>query len=434
MAVKYPFSPEVLDALPEELAELFRELELTLLKEICSRLNLAGQLNEVTVQDIRALRAHGIDLKDIKKAIEDVTGLSQKKLDQLFDEVVARNQAYYKEVITLAQVTEPQKLVDEADVDAIRKQCQREFVNITASLGFLVDAGHTMLSPAKAYQWALDKAALEIQSGAIDYNTAIRNAVKELADSGLKTVDYESGRVDQIDVAARRAVMTGVNQVNARYREQSMDYLGTDLVEVSAHLGARNVDGPKGWENHAKWQGKVYRWRGHGEQTPEPPEPPRDSGGTAKSGETIDFPPESATIKEKEKAEDGGGTAVTTIGKIDIEKYRCVTPNITTDEVIITDERIQHIKSTHPNDYERFSKYIVSMVENPQYILADKVENTAVILQEFSEVDENFRLILKLAVEGDDENKKNSIITFMKISEKKYKKYLRNKKILYKSE
>jgi len=56
-------------------------------------------------------------------------------------------------------------------------------------------------------------------------------------------------------------VMTGVNQLNQKYREQSMDYLETDLVETTAHLGARNIDGPNGWENHAKWQGKVYRWK-----------------------------------------------------------------------------------------------------------------------------------------------------------------------------
>ena len=57
---RYPFTPELLDALPEELAELFRALELVLLDEICSRLKVADELNEVTVQDIKALRAHGI--------------------------------------------------------------------------------------------------------------------------------------------------------------------------------------------------------------------------------------------------------------------------------------------------------------------------------------------------------------------------------------
>lgn len=71
---KYPFSPAILDALPEELAELFRGLEDTLLDEICSRLALKDQLNEVTVQAIRALRSHGINTKEIEKAIRKTSG------------------------------------------------------------------------------------------------------------------------------------------------------------------------------------------------------------------------------------------------------------------------------------------------------------------------------------------------------------------------
>lgn len=256
----YPFSPALLDALPEELAELYRALEDTLLDEICSRLKLADQLNEVTVQDIRALRSHGIDLKDIEKAIRKTTGISEKKLKELLDDVVERNQKYYTDLIDLAHITQPETLVDAAEVAAIRAQTLDTFRNLTASMGFLLDAGRTMLPPAKAYQWALDNAAMQVQSGAINYNQAIKTAVKQLADSGLKVVDYESGHRDQIDVAARRAVMTGVNALNQKYAEQSMEYLGSDLVEVSAHAGARDKDGPNGWEAHTKWQGRVFRW------------------------------------------------------------------------------------------------------------------------------------------------------------------------------
>ena len=260
---RYPFSPQILEALPEELAELFRGLELKLLEEICSRLKIADQLNEVTVQDIRALRAHGIDLEDIKKAIRETTDIGEDKLDKLLDDVVARNQRYYTDMIDLAGVTAPERLVNEADIAAIRRQTWGAYKNITGSMGFLTVQGGrmVMLGPAKAYQWALDSAEIQIQSGAISYNQAIATAVRQLADSGLKTVYYESGHMDSVDVAVRRAVMTGVNQLNQKDREQSMDYLETDLVEVTAHLGARNTDGPNGWENHAKWQGKVYRWR-----------------------------------------------------------------------------------------------------------------------------------------------------------------------------
>lgn len=260
---KYPFTPELLDAMPEELAELYRGLEDTLLTEICSRLKLRDELNEVTVQDIKALRAHGIDLTEITKAISKTTGISKQKLNKLLDDVVERNQKYYTEVIDLAHVTQPDVLVDATTIDAIRRQTQDVIRNITASMGFLVDAGRTMLPPAKAYQWALDSAALQIESGAISYNQAIKNAVTELANSGLKTVEYESGHRDQIDVAARRAVMTGVNQLNQKYAEQAMEYLETDLVEVSAHSGARNIDGPNGWEAHTKWQGRCFRWNKH---------------------------------------------------------------------------------------------------------------------------------------------------------------------------
>ena len=258
---RYPFTPELLDALPEDLAELFWALELVLLDEICSRLNAADGLNEVTVQDIRALRSHGIDRKEIKKAIRETSGISKTKLDKLLGDVVARNQQYYTDMIDLAHITQPETLVDAAEVAAIRAQTLDTFRNLTASMGFLVDAGRTMLPPAKAYQWALDSAALQVQSGAINYNQAIKTAVKELADSGLKVVDYESGHRDHIDVAVRRAVMTGVSQICAKYTEQSAEYLDTPYFEVSAHIGARDKPGPSPWSSHKDWQGRVYSVR-----------------------------------------------------------------------------------------------------------------------------------------------------------------------------
>ena len=255
--MKFPFQPSLLEALPEEIAELFRGLEDTLLADICSRLK-TGTAGETTVLDIKALRSHGIDLKEIEKAISETSGISEKKLEKLLEEVVEKNQQYYKEVITLADVTKPETLVNASDIDAIKRQTLQEMRNITRTMAFVVDAGRTIIKPQKALTWALDAALLQVQSGAVSYNTAIANATKQLADSGLRMVDYESGRSDQVDVAARRAVMTGVNQINQKYAEQSTEYLETDLVETSAHIGARNIGNVP--ENHEMWQGKWYRW------------------------------------------------------------------------------------------------------------------------------------------------------------------------------
>lgn len=257
----YPFTPELLDALPEELAELFRSLEDTLLTEICSRLKLRDELNEVTVQDIRALRSHGIDPTEITKAISKTTGISKQKLNKLLDDVVERNQKYYTELIDLAHITQPETLVSVEDTWAIYEQTKQTLRNITRSMGFLVDAGRTMLPPAKAYQWALDAATLKVESGAISYGQAIKDAVRELASNGLRVVDYESGHRDHVDVAARRAVMTGVSQLCSKYTEQAAEYLETPYYEVSAHAGARDKPGPSPWSSHKDWQGKVYSIR-----------------------------------------------------------------------------------------------------------------------------------------------------------------------------
>lgn len=261
MAISYPFSPQWLDALPQELSDLYRGLEDRLIDYICKCLKATDDLNESALQRIRALRSHRIDLYEIEKIIKKTTGISDKKIQEIFTDVVARNQQYYRQVIDMAKLTQPEVLVSASDIAAIQAQTAGAFANITASMGFLVNAGRVFLPPAKAYQWALDSAEMKVQSGTISYNEAIKNAVKELATSGIKVVDYESGHKDQIDVAVRRAIMTGINQLNAKYTEQSAEYLQTPYFEVSAHAGARDKPGKSPWASHKDWQGRVYSTR-----------------------------------------------------------------------------------------------------------------------------------------------------------------------------
>lgn len=128
----------------------------------------------------------------------------------------------------------------------------------------------------------------------------------------------------------------------------------------------------------------------------------------------------------------GMDSAVHTAGHIQIDKYRCVAPGITTSEVIITDERIAHIRERHPNDYERFVAYMPIIIEEPDYIIEANKANTAVILKEIEENGEKFKLILRLKVETDPVEYKNSVLSFWCIGSTTWEKTLRNKKILYK--
>ena len=123
-----------------------------------------------------------------------------------------------------------------------------------------------------------------------------------------------------------------------------------------------------------------------------------------------------------------------TVGKLDKEIYSCITDDISVDEVIITDKQIQHIKERHPNDYERFAEFFPQIIADPDYIVEANKPNTAFVLKQIKKNNVKIQLILRLKTSTDCENYKNSIITFLKIEQKKWDKYLRNKKVLYRKE
>ena len=120
------------------------------------------------------------------------------------------------------------------------------------------------------------------------------------------------------------------------------------------------------------------------------------------------------------------------IGKINKDKFKLIAKDITTKDVILTDKQVEHIKQRHPNDYERYFKYMKEIVENPDYIIRDSNPNTAFLLKKFIKENKNFQLILRLHTSNDNKNYKNSIITFFKVGNKKYKQYLKNKEIVWK--
>ena len=122
------------------------------------------------------------------------------------------------------------------------------------------------------------------------------------------------------------------------------------------------------------------------------------------------------------------------MGRIDRKKFEKISKSITTDEVIITDERIKHIKDGHSEDYEKYNKHIPEILVDPDYILRDKKPYTGILLKEFSEEGKHFQLILRLNTTEDEVNYKNSVITFLKIKEARFERYLRTKTILYKKD
>mgnify|MGYP001381197482 FL=1 len=259
--MKFPITPEYLDAAPQPIIDAVHGLENDILRGICSRFRLTGELNEVAVNDIRILRSIGLDMDDIERYIAENTKSTIPQVEAALDRVVDMNRRYYDSLADKASITMPAHLVSAVDIAIIKAQTLDGYRNITRSLGFAVQSGsvRTFQPIAKAYQAALDKAELKVYSGSFTVQQAMEDAVRELADGGISIVDYASGHRDHADVAARRAIMTGLNQVTAKYSEAAAEVLETDLYEVTAHRGAR--DKGTGWKNHKNWQGKVYSTR-----------------------------------------------------------------------------------------------------------------------------------------------------------------------------
>ena len=122
------------------------------------------------------------------------------------------------------------------------------------------------------------------------------------------------------------------------------------------------------------------------------------------------------------------------IGKLDKKLDSCVSENIVTDDVIITDRQIQHIMQRHPGDYERFSCYIPEILKDPDFSLEANKPDSAFVMKRIAVEGRNFQLILRLKTSLDPVEYQNSIITFLKIDQKKWDKYLRNKNVLYRAE
>ncbi len=255
-----PITPEQLAEASARLDGLTEQFEKTVLEDICRRIAKAGTITDTAEWQMIRLKEMGYANDVIEKAIAEYTEKSEAEIRQLFFEAGQVSDDFYEKVYSQAgkgfTPLEDNPYMQQY-IGAGIEQTKGELVNFTQSMGFAVrqaDGTTAFLPVAKTYQSALDLAQMQVATGVFDYNTAVRNAVKSLTDSGLQFVDYASGHRNRADVAARRAVLTGISQMTGKISEHNSEELETDLVEVTAHAGAR--------PDHAEWQGRWYSLSG----------------------------------------------------------------------------------------------------------------------------------------------------------------------------
>lgn len=257
-------TPEELEKLPKPLERTMTALELSVMDEIIQRIQAAAQITPLIDWLLVRMDAIGAGRARIKQLIGEGIRKAGLQVDDIYEQAVKsdyiRNKAIYEAAGKDYQPYEDNQWLQQV-VDAAMRQTKdslRPLENITQTTGFNVPiGGRKVFTPLSEYlERSLDKAMLGITTGTRTYSQAIGEVIDEMTASGIRTVDYASGKSDRIEVAARRAVMTGVAQMTDKVNEKNMEELQTDYCEVDWHMGARNTG--TGYLNHQSWQGKVY--------------------------------------------------------------------------------------------------------------------------------------------------------------------------------
>ena len=243
------------EKIASKIAARYISLEERILQDIARRIKKVGEITSTADWQINRLRILGYSSEDIEREIKKTLDASYPEMFELYDKVIdweyVRNKDIYEQInaeFILFEKNEQLKQI----TDAIIRQSLEDLENVTKSLGFYLDYnGKKVLTPlSQVYSNYLDNACFDIVTGAFDYGSVLRRVVTQLTNSGLRKIEYGSGYASRVEVAARRAVMTGVANLTGEIADYNAKKLGTEYFEVEWHAGARPT--------HAVWQGRVW--------------------------------------------------------------------------------------------------------------------------------------------------------------------------------
>lgn len=239
-------TPDYLDTLPDAVAELWQQVEDDILQDVARRIAALDELDPLTpTAQWQAWRYEQIQAchQDVLTILARYSKRSRDTIRQTMLDAglttLASDDALYQALGFAPSAIDTNEALN-ALLNAGYRQTLGTWSNLTAT------TAHTVTGE---FERALDRAWLQVSSGAFSYDVAIRRAVGGLA-AHMDGVTYPSGHKDTLEVAVRRAVLTGTSQTCAKLQMARAEEMGCEFFEVSAHAGAR--------PEHAVWQGRVY--------------------------------------------------------------------------------------------------------------------------------------------------------------------------------
>ena len=234
------------DRLIELLVGRIDSLNEEILEIIGNRIKEIGEMTPTQVHQINQMLMYNTDLKKIVKRLAEITGLNVNDIYSLFEYSAKTNQDFAKQFYKargISYIPFAENKVLKEQIRAIAKITAKEYANMsrTTAIGYTVKdlKGNLVFKDiSSAYKGIIDKAILNVSQGKTTYQQEMRNAIKQIGQSGLKTIDYESGRSMRLDSAIRQNTLEGLRTLTNQIQQQFGEEFGADGVEVSHHINS----------------------------------------------------------------------------------------------------------------------------------------------------------------------------------------------------
>lgn len=229
-----------IEGLPDNIVENLEALNRYVVLRICQRIKEIGDIGTSDTHRLMSVIEYaGADLDAIEREISRVMGMNQREVQRLFEEVAEENIDFANTYYAARGMEELKSYQDRANLTAFVEFAKRAAMDGTTNIShtYMIGfkRGKRVVPLREYYITSIDRAITFVRLGTVDYQTAMRSTVRDMARSGLRRVTFESGYSRRLDSQARMNILEGVRRLNADMMEETGKEFGADGVEISAH-------------------------------------------------------------------------------------------------------------------------------------------------------------------------------------------------------
>lgn len=248
-------SEEVIEKVVERLVRRIEQGNEYILQNIGETIKQFRDVTPSQAQQLYQTILYGGDYDKIVKRLSEITDLNIKDIYKIFEEVAKNDYMFARQFYEYRKkkyIPYEKNIFLKKQVEALARTTANEYYNLTKTLAFAERKNGKVVykTIAKKYYEILDEAVLNVGQGKESFDSAMYRSLKKLGASGIRTVDYESGRSLRTDTAVRMQLRSALTNLHEELSREFGKEYGADGVEVSVHANPA--------PDHAEVQGHQF--------------------------------------------------------------------------------------------------------------------------------------------------------------------------------